>query len=267
MRQPLTVFTHFYNEEVLLPFWLEHHVKLFEHGVLIDYASTDRSREIIREKAPHWEVRASKNEFFGATACDLEVMATEREFGGWKLALNVTEFLFHEDLRAYLERFEAQHPEVPAIGIPSFVMVDRVADAALPLTSEPLWRQRTHGYFDGDRRTRRLRYLHRERDGAYEMGRHGTGHRSVEAQDLALLWFGWSPYAQIRARKLQIQMRMPESDKQAGWGWQHLVTPEQLDARFQDEARKTRSLLEDPRYERTFSRMTQLLEPRTERRA
>src|SRR6516164_5807036 len=53
---PLTLISHFWNEEFLLPYWLRHHLPLFDHGVLIDYTSTDRSVEIIHELAPHWEV-------------------------------------------------------------------------------------------------------------------------------------------------------------------------------------------------------------------
>ena len=45
----LTVISGIYNEEYLLPFWLEHHRKIFDHGVIVDWHSTDRSLEIIRE--------------------------------------------------------------------------------------------------------------------------------------------------------------------------------------------------------------------------
>ena len=48
-----TVITHFWNEEILLPYWLKHHLELFDHGILINYRSTDKSVEIIKELAPH----------------------------------------------------------------------------------------------------------------------------------------------------------------------------------------------------------------------
>ena len=44
-----TVLCHFYNEEWILPFWLKHHREIFDHGIMIDYNSTDRSVEIIRD--------------------------------------------------------------------------------------------------------------------------------------------------------------------------------------------------------------------------
>ena len=51
-----TVVTHFFNEEYLLPWWLEHHKKYFDHGVMIDYNSTDSSVEIIKKICPTWTI-------------------------------------------------------------------------------------------------------------------------------------------------------------------------------------------------------------------
>ena len=42
----------FYNEEYLLPWWLMHHTKIFDHGILINRGSTDRSVEICKLLAP-----------------------------------------------------------------------------------------------------------------------------------------------------------------------------------------------------------------------
>ena len=48
--------THIFNEEYLLPFWIKQHRELFDHLVVVDRFSTDRSREIIGDMwpgAPH----------------------------------------------------------------------------------------------------------------------------------------------------------------------------------------------------------------------
>ena len=68
----LTVISGIYNEEYLLPFWLEHHRKIFDHGVIVDWHSTDRSLEIIREMCPTWEIRTTINSTFGADEIDQE---------------------------------------------------------------------------------------------------------------------------------------------------------------------------------------------------
>ncbi len=96
-----TLISHFYNEEYLLPWWLMHHTKLFDHGILINRGSTDRSVEICRQFAPNWEVRDSKVPEFDAILVDQEVMDIEKEVNGWKMVLNTTEFLCCLDKEAF----------------------------------------------------------------------------------------------------------------------------------------------------------------------
>jgi len=74
-----TVICHFYNEEYLLPWWLKHHLSLFDYGILIDHGSTDRSADICRELAPHWRLVRSRLSHFDAYLTDLEVMNYEQE--------------------------------------------------------------------------------------------------------------------------------------------------------------------------------------------
>ena len=64
-RRKVMLITHFYNEEFLLPYWIRHHASMFDHAVLIDYGSTDNSRQIIQDLAPStWSVILSKNKKF-----------------------------------------------------------------------------------------------------------------------------------------------------------------------------------------------------------
>ena len=89
-----TVVSHFYNEEYLLPWWLNHHKKVFDYGIMINYASTDRSVEIIKEICPHWLVVDSAFKEFDAILIDQEVMYYESQVPGWKICLNIPEFLY-----------------------------------------------------------------------------------------------------------------------------------------------------------------------------
>lgn len=41
--------SNIYNEEYLLPFWCTHHKSMFDHAVIVDYGSTDKSIDIIKE--------------------------------------------------------------------------------------------------------------------------------------------------------------------------------------------------------------------------
>jgi hypothetical protein len=245
---PLTLISHFWNEEFLLPYWLRHHLPLFDHGVLLDYASTDRSVEIIRELAPHWEIRPSANEWFDARDADAEVMAVEREFSGWKMVLNTTEFLLCDDLGNFLARLEKERPEVMGIWPFDLGVIDTPEESGQAVTHQPLHLQRFHGvHHRGDR----SRLLHRHPDGRYDTGRHTTPLvKKVLEEQLFVLWFGWSPMYHIRGRKLQIQKRIPSRDRAAGLGKQHLLNHLELEAAYQRAAARACNLLETHRNHR-----------------
>ena len=49
---PVTLIAHVWNEAFLLPYWLRHHRPRFDHGVVIDYASTDGTPDLVRRWAP-----------------------------------------------------------------------------------------------------------------------------------------------------------------------------------------------------------------------
>ena len=94
-----TLVSHFYNEEFLLPFWIDHHKNFFDNALLIDYGSTDSSLEIIQDRAPkNWKVVKTNNKNFDAFLVDHELMEYEKKIKGWKIALNTTEFLISSDL-------------------------------------------------------------------------------------------------------------------------------------------------------------------------
>ena len=74
----MTIITNVYNEEYLLPFWIEHHKKLMDDGIIdhvvvVDYRSTDNSMNIIRKMCPTWEILTTKNQHFGAEENDNDI--------------------------------------------------------------------------------------------------------------------------------------------------------------------------------------------------
>ena len=135
-----TILSHFYNEEYLLPFWLEHHKKIFDHGILIDYHSNDRSVEIIKTICPNWEVVKSRNEFFGATSIDREVEDIEIKINGWRICLNTTEFIIGN-----FNILENISQETNFL-IPACIMVDNQTDEFnYPTENNSLVSQRKNG--------------------------------------------------------------------------------------------------------------------------
>lgn len=251
----LIVISHFYNEELLLPYWLKHHTKIFDFGILIDYDSTDRSVEIVRELAPHWELRRSNNKDFSATQCDMEVMHIERQFAGaWKIALNTTEFVIHPDVRGYANDFTYTEPDKVGFRLTGCVMVESADGYDTPLDeSIPLMVQRHQGYVypDGPRN----RIIHKAHDGAYLAGRHSTmlEDRITHTEDeVYCLWYGFSPYPQVKQRKLQIQSRIPDEDKKRGFGVEHLVSETELESKWESNRLMSYDLLKNEKFSKVY---------------
>jgi hypothetical protein len=206
-----TVVSHFYNEEHLLPWWLRQHKQIFDHGIMIDYASNDRSVEIIREICPTWEIRPSVNtNFSDSTAIDNEVMDIERGLDGWRMCLNTTEFLYgninHLDDRT----------ESTQYFIGNYVFVDMEDETKGPLTLShdiPLHEQRYWGYDDfantgsprGGIMSRMNRSLHNY-PVTYKGGRHWGGVDYPKSfDDLVIFYYGWADVSDLGLkRKTQI---------------------------------------------------------------
>jgi len=256
----LTVIMHFYNEELLLPFWLKHHTKIFDHGVLIDYASTDASNEICRELAPHWELIQSRNPSFQASEVDAEVMEHERRFPGWKMALNTTEFVLAEDLSSYCEDFESKNPNSLGFTSSGVFAIDPPQLVGVPLTAEPLLYQRHWGYFAPSHGRNRL--IHRAETGSYTLGRHNTHHENIKSfwqPEVYNVWYGWSPWPQVKERKLHVKDRIPQSDKDMGLGIEHQMTPEEMDLTFESYSQRAHDLRDDEVFARVWRNSMKML--------
>lgn len=209
-----SIISHFYNEEYLLPWWLEHHKKYFDYGLMINYNSTDSSVEIIKDICPEWQIVDSRNEYFDASLVDEEVMFYEKQIPGWKIALNTTEFLYgnyellnnSNDSKIYY--------------IPSFYFVDD-KNENYPNIKQPLHEQIFNGIdFLKNLDLRKLRCMHNTIFN-YPCGRHFVNYEDA-SDDFVIFNYGFAPWNQkIIDRKLQIQYKIPLSDKIKNFGTEH----------------------------------------------
>ena len=167
-----------------------------------------------------WEVIQSRNPVFDAKKVDEEVQDIEENIPGWKICLNLTEFLVGD--YSVLDATQEKRVTVPCT-----VMVDCEPDI-LPVYDKSLLVQKYHGiYFsEGGSKIRRGRTIHRNRFENYPLGRHYDYHTTTNLQ---VLWYGWSPFNDpVIKRKLQIQTRIPESDKARGFGGEHITNENKL---------------------------------------
>ncbi|NBD17283.1 MAG: glycosyltransferase family 2 protein [Cyanobacteria bacterium] len=256
----LTLISHFYNEEFLLPYWLSYHSKIFDHGILVNYRSTDDSVQIIRELTPDWEIRESRNYDWDFIDADQELMEIEREIDGWKIILNTTEFILSSDLKTYLIEFEQRNPNLLGVRTNGIVMADKLEDRYKKLGKEHLIFQKSYGYLEADyapitkaNPLHRSRFLHHAPDGQYTLGRHQTQYSSPIDQELFLIWFGFCPFENLKSRKLAFKQRMSERNIVMGAGLQHTWDEEQLEQAFVKESQRSYYLLERiPAYKRVL---------------
>ena len=218
--------SHFYNEEYLLPWWLVHHREIFDFGVMIDYGSTDGSKEIIKSLVPHWKVIPSRNNNFEAQLVDSEVSDYEEALPtGWKTALNVTEYISFRDLENSLIAWE--NSELEIIRIPGYEIVGDRSKVFNPTYETKLIDAITNGMSDSPALPKILpgrgRFFHRKSSLQYGVGRHTIQDEFStvygEASVLHLLSFPWNQ--NFIQRRLQIGARIPQSDLDKGFGVNH----------------------------------------------
>ena len=221
----LNLISHFYNEEFLLPWWLDHHAKIFDKIIMINYNSTDKSVEIIKNYSQNIEVINSRNEYFDARACDQEVMDVESSLDGIKVCLNTTEFLI-SNREMIIKKFENSQ-EKSCYAIPRIIMVDDCPTNKVN-KGDCLLTTKNFGY-DNSGHFAYYRYIHNYENGNYFTGRHQTN-MLVIGEDFCIFLYKYSPWQkEFIKRKLQIKDKIPDSDKRIGHGAHHLFTLEQME--------------------------------------
>jgi hypothetical protein len=222
----ITVLTNVYNEEYLLPFWLEHHRNIFDHGIVFDWASTDRSMEIVREMCPTWEIRkaidshpSKRLEKFDACENDVIFMFAEMKLSGYKIVLNTTEFLVSsKPIRDYL--VDETNKAYPLQSLTAFSRKDLQEPSTLRELFDEIECVETSN--------RKWRTLHSHYHGQYSLGRHEITLHPYEIPPAYILWLGMYPWnTRLLARGLQITEKIPDSDYEHGISYHHRYTADQ----------------------------------------
>ena len=209
-----TVLTHFHNEEYLLPWWIDHHSKLFDNGIMINYHSTDRSVEICKELCPkHWKIVNTVNDDFSPDPLDQEIKYYENSVEGFKLTLTTTEFLLTPKPLSELNKF-LLYRNVDYVKLWGVCMVD-VDPYNLPTHAAPLFVQKCHGMISGyaipnspwgmdPYNVMYGRYYHNQPFGKYGTGRHrileGT---ECGASNVFTLKYKYSPWNETTIKRVQ----------------------------------------------------------------
>jgi nucleoside-diphosphate-sugar epimerase len=241
-QNKVVMVSHFYNEQFLMPQFIQNHAPMFDEVILINQGSTDDSLKIIQSQAPpSWKVINSSltmDQPFRADKVDMEVMAAENSLCAdcWKISLTSTEFLVHRKLRSYLAEIHLE--QVRIMKFPDLWMVGSErspynASIALPFQRAVFSTGTTLSNTYQPREFSRR--IHRIPDLTYNIGRHFTSHDSEILPDLEwiphgiLLKYKHTPWPEIMARKLQIGKRIPPEHLANGWGVHHALDFEGLE--------------------------------------
>ena len=224
----MVIISSFYNEEYLLPWWLKHHKKIFDHGVLFNYFSTDRSVEIIKSICPTWEIRDTQNKDWDFPSNDMEFMKAEKEFEDYKMVLTTTEFL--------VGHLPIMLNTPTAYSIPFVRLVDDEPDK-LPSYDKPLIEQKYTSYIEeGDKNKRR--FLHNYPDGQYGIGRHTS---KLPAKDIPM-WvykYVYSPWNEtFITRKLAMKKYVNPENTKRKWGLHHTWDRKKLEEEYNKSLKK-----------------------------
>lgn len=213
-----TLLTNVFNEEYLLPFWLEHHKKIFDDLIIVDYNSTDKSMEICKHIWPNCTIIKTRNSCFDAREIDREFMDIENSIEGIKMVLNTTEFLFCETVIKDLFKDDST-VTYDIFQIEPYSLKEYTINNTYELFSNLL---NDDIVYHCERMTRQL---HNYPNGNYTVGRHSTNNLNVIRTNKArVLWTGYYPMNdKLLKRKLQIQQNIPQSDKDLLFGYHHLV--------------------------------------------
>jgi hypothetical protein len=218
-----TLISHIFNEEYLLPFWLNHHKDMFDEIIIIDYNSTDNSIEICKTICPKCKIIKTRNDCFDAAKVDIEVMDIENTLQGIKMVLNTTEFLFCEtpvkDLFLHTEKPISYAVTMLTPYSLNSYNINNNYELFTNLFNDDV----VHHY---DRGTRQI---HNFPNGNYTTGRHQTNNMSLSTSKAHIVWMGYYPMNyKLLERKLQIQQNISLSDKVKGFGAQHLYSKEEI---------------------------------------
>ena len=230
----VTVITNIFNEEYLLPFWLKYHKHVFDHGIVINWESTDKSVEIIRSICPTWEIRNTKHiyngkPFFETIMADNEIMEIESTISGYKIMLNVTEWLLTTGPIKELLDFNISNKCYP-INVLSPI---NILPNYTPIHTKEFiacFRNKLISVYD----KRKYRYIFNRLNGKYIPGRHFTNEPtdliSVDLNNynpvmngMCIVWCGYFPLTdQMFQRKMAVSNNMcKKTELDRGFCYQH----------------------------------------------
>ena len=243
----MKIISHFFNESYLLPFWLNHHKKIFDSGVLINHNSTDNSIKLIEKITPSWDLHNYKEKEFDSEKLNHMVQKYEKKIRRqYKIVLNTTEFLIINDGEKFNKLVSRKGKNcfrfVSKIMIDEDVSKNKINDL-LKEKKFGIWNDEILDKIDlqkiSDEKVikyvkalpQRYRFMHNYKHGKYLPGRHSSKLKfeDVNREVAYIQYYLLSPMNnEFIKRKTQISEKVSTDDKQKDRGYQHLYSDNDL---------------------------------------
>lgn len=98
----IDVFAICYNEEIILPFFLNHYFKFTNNITIYDNQSTDNSVEIIKSFGANVISYDTNNEIRDDIYLDIKNNCWKQSNADWVIVIDIDEFIYHTDIKTKL---------------------------------------------------------------------------------------------------------------------------------------------------------------------
>lgn len=231
------VYTLCYNEEKIMPFFLDHYNKFADKIIVLDNESTDNSRDIALKAGATVRIWQSGNQFNDGLHMQLKqnIYKESRGLADWVMVLDNDEFIYHPNIREVLSDYKDKK-----INLPKIQGYDMVSET-FPILGTPITDQVTLGV-RMDHLSKRV-VFNPELDMQWTVGCHpqdGSFIKSIKGAkesreaDLKLLHYKLlsSDYVKDRYRMYQRRLSMFNLINQ--FGTHYLQKQEELDRQFNE---------------------------------
>jgi glycosyltransferase involved in cell wall biosynthesis len=229
------VYTLTWNEEAILPYFLQHYASFAERIVVYDNCSDDQTRFMV-DQHPAAELRA-----LDAGGELREDLTLEMKNEAWKelcgtgvdyvAIVDADEFLYHKDLLGFLRK-NRRYSLFRTLG---FQMVSE----SFPCDDDSILKQVVKGchregmskcvLFDPDM-IEDINYL----PGAHKCAPSGDVVKYESSGDLKLLHYKWLGVEYVCARHSEYKERLSALNREHGWGKHYYANRETIEAIYRD---------------------------------
>lgn len=225
-----------YNEEKMLPFFLNHYGAFCDKIVIFDNYSTDKSVEIIKAH-PKAELRyySTQNKVDDDMYIRLKNIIHRADYQNydWQIVVDIDEFLYHPNIRECLSQYSKQGITLPKVK--GYQMVS----SEFPTTSEKqIYEQVDKGVYSSDYSKLVVYNPQKISNMRYTIGCHsckpqGSVIQSATTQ-LKLLHYKFISYRFVIERYKLYKHRLSNQNITKKWGRQYLHSLHTIEADFQN---------------------------------